>query len=268
MTEKKQKLLLVELAADSLRIGRLGAEGTDILTLMSIPFSISGESYLKHLEEAVYGNELLLNTDATIHVVVDSQDFALLPQGLAPELEHLTVESLHLRHGDDYVECQAPQSAHKIAFTLPTGVGGFLRRTFAMPIIHHHLWGAMEHHVVSDLKTGGNPMLHVNLRKDGIIDLVATSRGKLTLATGHTFRTVTDALYHTIHAWKLLNLDALNHALHYAGDSQLVGEFVPRVKEYLNQVEAEPESEIRINTKDVDAALFHNLILTAEQLCE
>ncbi|MDO4510674.1 MAG: DUF3822 family protein [Bacteroidales bacterium] len=231
----------------------------------SLPLDLSGGSYLKAVENAIYDNPVLLNDYRQVRVLVQSQHFMILPAEFSDELDAQDAfEAMYADAEGDFALCTLPRCGVNIGYEVPKGVLGFLRRTFNMPPIVHHLYPLMEHFKLQDERRTG-ACLHLNLREEGIDILIIRDR-ELVMANSFPCTVTADAIYYTLNAWQNFGLDATKNELFVTGSKALRDATIPTLRKYINYVMPSifPAAALRIGQDAVKAPL--SLILLA--LCE
>lgn len=235
------------------------------LIVGNINLDLSGNNYLKALENAVYDNPVLLNDYRKVRVMAESSHFALLPPQFGSEDDALEVFKAQFpNHEGDFALCTLPRCNCHIAFSMPEGVIPFLQRTFNMPPVFHHLYPLCEHYKGHDANRGVACM-HLNLRQD-FIDIVIIKNHELAMANTYSCSQAQDIVFYTLHAWKAYGLDATKDELLLTGPKNLRDMVTGSLRQYIGYVMPAifPASALKIGQDAVKAPL--ELILLA--LCE
>lgn len=230
-----------------------------------VPLDLSGGSYLKAVENAIYDNPALLNDYKQVRVVVESQHFMILPPNFTSETDaEEAFMAMFAEPEGEIATCFLPRCHVHIAFEVPAGLLGFLQRTFNIPPIVHHLYPLMEHFKLQDERRTGACM-HLNLRPDGI-DLLIVRDKQLVMANSIPCTQVDDVVYYTLHTWNSYHLNAKLHELFITGSKPLRDAAIPTLRQYINYVMPSifPAAALKIGQDAVKAPL--SLILFA--LCE
>ena len=223
------------------------------------------DSYLKTLENAVYDNSVLLDDYGQVQLLVDTSHFVLLPpevtdDGEADELLRAQFPELE----GDTALCTLPRCGVKLAFELPDGLLGFLRRTFNMAPIAHHLMPLCEYYARFCQRSGVRRMF-LNFH-DERMDLVVFDRDHLQLANTFAPRNASDAAFMALHAWQSLGMDVRGDELQFSGDKAMRDPVAQELRRYISYVMPAifPAAAMRLS-HDAMRAPF-NLITLA--LCE
>lgn len=230
-----------------------------------LPLDLSCGSYLKSVENAIYDNPVLLADYKQVRIIIEAQHFMVLPPQFTDEEDAQNAfEAMFTDMEGDFALCTLPRCGVNIAYEAPEGVVGFLRRTFNMPPIVHHLYPLMEHFKLQDERRTG-ACLHLNLHPDRI-DMVIFRDHELMMANSFPCSDTANAIYYTLNAWQCFGLDATKNELFVTGDKALRDATIPSLRKYINYVMPSifPAAALRIGQDAVKAPL--ELILFA--LCE
>lgn len=230
-----------------------------------VPLDLSGGSYLKAVENAIYDNPALLQDYKQVRVLIFSQHFMILPPEYSTETD--AEEAFRAMYADakgDVATCFLPRCHAHIAFEVEKGLIGFLHRTFNIPPIVHHLYSLMEHFKWQDERRTGACM-HLNLRQEGI-DMLIVRDKQLLMANSIACTAPDDVVYYALHAWQSFNLEATRHELFITGEKALRDAVIPTLRKYVSYVMPSifPAAALKIGQDAVKAPF--ELILLA--LCE
>ncbi len=219
---------------DSASIGFLIYGGNEDFKTGTIMLDSSLSDYRQALENAVYDNAQLLNDYANITIAIHSQHFALLPQELADKglSEKILAASFTTLEGDVLCHPIAGSDA-AVACDLPSGVLGFLRRTFANATIMHHLVPLCNYCLRAYAED--TACLHISINEDEA-HIVVVKQGLLQMANTFQFRALEDVAYYALNMWKTCGLDASRDKVLLSGNNQLRRELAEQLRQWIAYV--------------------------------
>ena len=219
---------------DSASIGFLIYGGGEDFETGTIMLDSSLSDYRQALENAVYDNAQLLNDYDNITIAIHSQHFALLPQELADKglSEKILAASFTTLEGDVLCHPIAGSDA-AVACDLPSGVLGFLRRTFANATIMHHLVPLCNYCLRAYAED--TACLHISINEDEA-HMVVVKQGSLQMANTFQFRALEDVAYYALNMWKTCGLDASRDKVLLSGNNQLRRELAEQLRQWIAYV--------------------------------
>ena len=194
----------------------------------------SSTNYRQALENAVFDNPQLLNDFASTAIAIHSQHFALLPQQVASDglSENVLAASFTGLDGDVLTSEIAGTDA-AVACEVPSGVLGFLRRTFATATIMHHLVPLCSYCMRSyALDTA---CLHISIAQ-GEAHIVAIKQGQLQMANTFHYRAIEDVAYYAMNMWKTCGLNASRDKVLLTGDNNLRRKLAEQLRQWIAYV--------------------------------
>lgn len=198
----------------------------------------STENPLAPLEDAVFGNPLLLEAEfRKVDISIAGIPAMAVPAGCSDDQvrELLAYAMGGDRHSsDELLRAATGDSSAEIAALLPHRLTAFLRRSFLNPSLHPHIAPLVRYFMA--LSTRGNTRkIYLNFRDEEGIDIVATDRSRLLSANSFEPRTAADAAYYTIatRASLAANTAGQTHeaTLMTSGDSPLKEEAIAQLRE-------------------------------------
>lgn len=199
-----------------------------------LDLDLSGGSYLKALENAVYDNPLLLDDYRQVRVIVGSKNFVLLPTEIDDHVAQETFGTTYPDCDGDIATCTLKRCGVSIAFEVPRGVLGFLQRTFSTPPVFHHLHPLCEHY--KRLNEGSEiSRMFLNM-SERHIDMVVYKKGNIELANSYDYRSPQDGAYYALHAWDSLGLDRFTDEVQLTGSKAERDAIAPILRQYIGYV--------------------------------
>ena len=224
----------IELTPQMLHIVRASTVADASLRRTSIP--LSGDSYLKSLEEAVYATPDLLADYGRTYIVVRTDAFTVVPRSADDECARLCVDCACLVDDDVPSEVFVDDAeAAKVAWTMPADVAGFLARTFRNAPMYS-LITPLIRFFVRRTAMGNSAKLFAHI-DGGYLDIVIFSPdGKLAAAVTHTIETDTDALYFIMACAKDAGMDPHTDEILLCGDPDRRLSLMPLLSRYAANV--------------------------------
>ncbi len=236
----------------------------DSLIMGDIDLDLSAGSYIKALENAVYDNPVLLDDYRQVRVVMHSPHFVVMPPDVDEFDAQDIFEATYPDPEGEVAMCSLKRCQVGIAFEAPSGVLGFLQRTFNTPPVFHHLHPLCEHY--KRLNEGSDiSRMFLNL-SEGHMDMVIYKGGSLILANSYDYRSPKDAAFFALHAWESLNLDRQLDEVQLTGSKAQRDSIAPILRQYIGYVMPAiyPAAALRIGQNAMKAPF--DLIMLA--LCE
>ena len=234
-------------------------------SLIAAELQLNPDDYLRSLEDAVYDNAVLLSDFGSVRVACQAQRFIFAPAATEeePDLEAMFRQFFPDDEGE-LIACAMPRSGYRAAFSLPTGVKGFLQRTFNNPPVALHL-APLAEYLIGHNTAADSQRLYINLHHDSA-DMLAFGNGRLLLCNSYPIRSEKDAVYYTISILDTLRLDAEHTEVHLAGDSALREAAAEELRQFVRYVMplSYPAEALQID-RDIAALPLH---LTMLALCE
>lgn len=161
----------------------------------SIPLDPASASRLRAVEDAIYENPLLLNTFRHTTVIVDTDNFVLLPDGF--DTPDCASRAMRLTSDTDEtpgttIIRAAGLDAPALMMGIDSALAGFLRRTFFNIELTHPLAPVAAYFTAPD---NTRPSLTAVLRPGGRMDITATDSNILLMANTFSYEAVDDAAY-------------------------------------------------------------------------
>ena len=224
----------IELTPQMLHVVRTSTVEDASLRRMSIP--LSGDNYLKALEEAVYAAPELLADYGRTNIVVRTDAFTVIPREADDDFARLCVDAACLADEDVPSETVVDDAEiAKVAWTLPADVTGFLARTFRNAPLQCHLTPLLR--FFSRRTAMGNSAKLFAHIEEGCIDIMAfRPDGRLNLAVSHHIETDTDALYFIMACAKEADMDVRSDEILLCGEPERRLSLMPLVGRYAARV--------------------------------
>ncbi len=178
-------------------------------------------SVLRHLEEIIYDNPLLLGDFARVDIIVDTPVFAVVPDRVADDAdlcETILDQMFPDRDDSELVVNRLPDNA-SVVMAVRNDLAGFFRRAFGSPQFFCHLTPLIKFY--GDRRRHGNTArMFANLRP-GAVDIFVFGYHTLVLANTVPFRDTADAVYYILAVRDLLSINDDADELLVSGDSDL-----------------------------------------------
>ena len=192
-------------------------------------------NYLAALEEGILQREELLQAYRQVHIIQASQRFTLVPSELYRDDLKQTLYAFNITPRREMILCDSlEQTGAFNLYGIDEEVYAFLCRTFTNPEFHHHLSILNEYFGVKS-RLGNSDKMICQLR-DGMLDLLCFSKGKLLLANTFSCRHPNDAAYYILNAWKSLHMDANADTLQFTGPSDEINELTTLLNPYIASI--------------------------------
>lgn len=199
----------------------------------SIAFD-AGVDMKRRLEDAVYDNPVLLNDYSRTTIAVHSQRFAVMPAAINDvALVRKVLEASTASVDGEVLTCAIKNTDAAIACDMPQGVTAFLQRTFANPVLLHHLAPLCAY--CSAAYADDNGCLHVNL-SDKETHIVATRNGKLQMANTYQYHHIDDIVYFVLAVFKECRFDAQVDKVMLTGDNTLRTQLAEQLRQWIAYV--------------------------------
>ncbi len=191
---------------------------------------------LKALEEVVYDNPTLLSDFQRIEIVVETQEFMLMPEELTDSETMRQVFNTQIPgiEGKELLTSSLHGVNAVIAWAIDPETLRFLRRTFNNPKLHHHL-APLCRYFHDNSRIGNAGKMYAHLR-DGWVDIIVFGRDTMRLANSYTIHDPMDAVYYITATRNALELNLSSDELLLAGDSKTREAITPVLREYLAYV--------------------------------
>ncbi|MEG2945636.1 MAG: DUF3822 family protein [Bacteroidales bacterium] len=195
----------------------------------------SSANYLAALEESILQQEELLYPYRQIDIIVASHRFSLIPTEIydadkSSMFYEFTITPRREKILTDHLEHTNAVNVYGIE----EDVYGFLSRTFSNVTFHHHQSILIEYFTIKS-KMGNTDKMICQLR-NGMLDLLCFSKGKLRLANSFVYRTPEDAAYYILAAWKSIRMNQLSDSLQLTGDQNTIGEITSLLNIYIGSI--------------------------------
>jgi len=187
---------------------------------------------LRALENTVYDNPFLLDEYGQVTIALHSEHFSLMPQALVDEkLGEKVFEASFSKVEGELMQCLVKDTNAAVVCDVPLGVVAFLKRSFANPLIVHHLAPLCTYcaHAYAD----DSRCMHINI--DGQQANVAIAdAGKLQFANTFFFRTMDDLVYYIMNVWTTCGLDVRSDKVLLSGDRQSIDELAVNLRKLVS----------------------------------
>lgn len=227
--------LLMRLDGSAIKFILYSDEENDSLISRKLPLNVTGDDYLKALENCIYDNPVLIQDYKHIAVSIESSRFAVLPVEVSDEdLMNDIMDYMYVGDSEDRYICDLTSGKSTIAFTVPQGVVSFLQRTFNMPEIVHHLVPLCAYSAEKSTKSGISKMF-VYL-SDNRMDMCIYRKGELLMANTFRYRNSEEPSYYILNAWQTFGMDVLTDELQLSGDKMIRDLLMPILRKYISYV--------------------------------
>ncbi len=232
----------------------------------SIPLNSGIDSLLKDIESAIYDNSFFLYDYESVHLIVESNHFLLIPDEFsnkdADECEkyyRFLFQNDNLSVNIDRIRKQKLS----IAYGIRPDVEAFLRRTFSGRPLHHLLSPMIR--FISDKEQNVSAKMFAYLNND-TVEIIAVKKGKLVFANYFRFSNPNDAFYYIVNSWQTADMNPATDSLHLLGDKDLRRSLLPLLRTYIPNVLQFifPAQLLRLGRNALQAPL--DLIITS--ICE
>lgn len=224
----------IELTPQMLHIARTSTVTDASLRRSSIP--LSGDNYLKSLEEAVYATPELLADYGRTYIVVRTDSFTVVPRTLDDAAAHLCCEGACLVDDDtptDIIVDDAEMA--KVGWTLPSDIAGFLARTFRNAPLQSHITPLIRF-FSRRTAIGNSAKLFAHIDGTSLDIIVFGPDGKLIMAVTHRIDNDTDALYFIMACAKEAGMDVIADEILLCGDTDRRLSLIPLLSRYASRV--------------------------------
>lgn len=227
--------LIMRLGSNTIKFILYSDEEENSLICRELPLSLSGDDYLKVLENCIYDNPVLIQDYKRVAVSVESSRFVVLPKEVNDEDSMNNImDYMYVGDSDDRYMCDLADGKCSIAFTVPHGVVMFLRRTFDMPKIVHHLVPLCTYSAVKSEKSGISKMfVHLS---DNRMDMCIYRKGELLMTNTFRYRNNEEPSYYILNAWQTFGMDSLTDELQLSGDKTVRDMLMPMLRKYISYV--------------------------------
>lgn len=192
----------------------------------------------KALEEAVYAAPVLLSDFGSVDVVVRTNAYMPVPQGLDEETGEAVMEYACLRSGANDVLVKADRAAAPgmdVLWNLDAGVSRFLARTFRNPDMHCHASVLLRYFSRKSV-LGNSGKTYAHLHRSGSsrdVDIVVIGNdGSPAIVTTHRCTTDEDALYHILGTAVQAGLDLRSDEILLCGSATDRDALMPLLRRY------------------------------------
>ena len=212
---------------------RPDGEGTAWQKLAAKQWRCEPQDCEKRLEDAVYDTPELFDENR-VTVLLRPEYTQLIPAELADDADEI-MSRFDLSKGKETFCDKIPGiDDYLLAYTLPSGMNGFLHRCFATEDFRHALTPLLGRLAPSARSEGGE-ILWADLHGQNV-DTVAFADGSLRLAASRSFREPEDAAYALLSAWRGQGFDARKGEIRVSGDEQTRRAVVPVLRRFVSYV--------------------------------
>ncbi len=177
----------------------IGPESVESSVRFSVTELQPASTPLRSLEEAVYATPMLPADFASVSVMIDTPDFALMP----PVKDQATAEMVARALMPDAPESNEPVAAapfglnREVALTMlcDTQQLNFLRRTFANPLITHPLAAVGQYLAHINYSAGDPRRAWAIMTDDRLLIFCFGTDGQITFANRYAIGSESDAAY-------------------------------------------------------------------------
>lgn len=224
----------IELTPKMMRIVRTSTVADASMRRSDIP--LSGDSYLKSLEEAVYATPDLLADYGRINIVVRTDAYTVIPRTADDTFARLCAEAAHLADDDEPTETVADDAeSATVAWTLPADIAGFLARTFRNAPLQCHI-SPLIRFFGRRSSMGNSTKLFAHIDAGNLDIIIFTPDGKLNMAVTHRIETDTDALYFIMACAREAAMDMRSDEILLSGDPDRRRTLMPLLSRYAARV--------------------------------
>ena len=192
----------------------------------------------KALEEAVYAAPVLLSDFGSVDVVVRTNAYMPVPQGLDEETGESLVDYSCLRVDDHDAKVKADRAAAAgidVLWALDAGVSRFLARTFRNPATHCHASVLLRYFSRKSM-LGNSAKTYAHFHRSGVfryVDIVVTGNdGAPAIVTTHRCTSDEDALYHILGTTLQAGLDLRSDEILLCGSAPDRNALMPMLRRY------------------------------------
>lgn len=192
----------------------------------------------KALEEAVYAAPVLLSDFGSVDVVVRTNAYMLVPQGLDEETGEALMEYGCLSDDSGDVVVKADRAAAPgidVQWALDAGVSRFLARTFLNPDTYCHASVLLRYFSRKSV-LGNSGKTYAHLHRSGAcrdVDIIAIGNdGAPAIVTTHRCSTDEDALYHILGTALQAGLDLRSDEILLCGSASDRDALMPLLRRY------------------------------------
>lgn len=245
MTDRLTRQLVLELSDSCLRVvavmpDEVLSEGDGGIAYREISFGNSRDGLLKRVEDAVYGDPLILEDFGRVTVLCDTRRVMVLPDFVSPGSEAAEAAFRRffpgcLPDGDrgEMMFSKVGAMDMTVAFEMPRDVVCFLRRTFPCVRIDHPLVPLCRY-FRGKYRTRCYGKTFVNLFGDRL-DVVTLGDNAPLMVNSFLFREPMDAVYYILAARQSLHL-ADSDEIIIGGDRLARARITPVLRRYVRYV--------------------------------
>lgn len=210
-------------------------EMSDSMKSGSVIFDKSAESALKGIENAFYDNSILLDDYSKVQVIVDNDNFVLVPEDLADEDNAEKIfGQLYPDFEGDVLVSDVASCGCKVIYGAEKGMKGFLERTYANVEINHCMVPMLNFfHRRSML--GNVPKMYVTLVGDKLY-VLAFEGEKLIVANSFRYKNISDAAYYILGVWQEVKFEQQTDEMQIAGELTRRGDLMDILRKYVQFV--------------------------------
>lgn len=192
------------------------------------------------LEEVVYANPELLSDFGRIDMLVDTDAYTVVPEGLG--IDAATIgEITQIGYGGKEppaVTADAPTSAVSVVWAMPEDARQFMARTFRNAPARHVVSLLLKYFGRQDgMSNRAKVFVHITDGTPRRVDIAAyDAGGRLAMATSKQWESDTDVLYYALACAKVAGFDAENDEMLLCGDRALRHAVTPLLSRYVRHV--------------------------------
>ena len=197
---------------------------------------LSGDSDFKtRLETAIYDNEPLLDDYAHTRVIIRATHFLLLPPNACDDAtaEQLITGSLAEPVGDPVLADAYLDNEPRVAMMLPSGVFGFLKRTFNNCLIHSHISPLINAANAAAGSVNSGLWLFLDQNR---MDAAVMRGGSLICANSFAFSYIDDAAYFALKLFETAHLSQQHDDIQLFGSHPLMPQLLEKLRRYVASV--------------------------------
>lgn len=206
---EKYKLSL-SIRSTGLKAELLPKSGDNCMVIADLEWIKDASKTLQRIEDAVYEEHLPIDVYTT-EILIEPDRIFVVPSNLMSDeyaAEEMYTE-MYLLEDEQLTEDICHDSCNEVTFIygLPSGLTGFLERTFCPQIIKSTLAEMYQRlNRLPNDRTGQQMYISIKQNK---IDIMAFNAGRLQLANTYTFTEPSDASYFILNSWQVCQFSQL-----------------------------------------------------------
>lgn len=202
--------LVMLVGARRLDVTLLPPVESESLIYRSLLLDPEAPNHTKAVEEAIYGNPLLLSDFRTVTCLIDTRQALVVPSSLDADDRALLLRRAFLLDEAEPISARTADPAADVVMAMDRELEGFLRRTFYNVRFEHSL-APLTRALVADPTILG-PRIYALCRREGV-DVVAADGQRLLMANSFECESSDDAAYYVLAVRQVLGLDPQSTAI-------------------------------------------------------